>query len=60
LWLVLSSIVDLLIITTLATHGIAMASVPMSFVACEFAAAVVLFLIFDTVKIYAFPILGLS
>jgi H+-transporting ATPase len=60
LWLVISSIADLLIITTLATRGIAMASVPMSFVACEFGAAVVLFLILDTVKIYAFPRLGLS
>jgi H+-transporting ATPase len=60
LWLVISSIADLLIITTLATRGIAMASVPMSFVACEFGAAVALFLILDTVKIYAFPRLGLS
>jgi len=60
LWLVISSIADLLLITTLATRGIAMASVPMSFVACEFGAAVVLFLILDTVKIYAFPRLGLS
>ena len=60
LWLVISSIADLLIITTLATRGIAMASVPMSFVACEFGAAVVLFLILDTVKIYAFPRLGVT
>jgi H+-transporting ATPase len=59
-WLVISSFADLLIITTLATRGIAMAAVPMSFVACEFAAAVALFLILDTVKIYAFPLLGLS
>jgi H+-transporting ATPase len=59
-WLVISSIADLLIITTLATRGIAMASIPMAFVACEFAGAIALFLILDTVKICTFARLGLT
>jgi H+-transporting ATPase len=59
-WLVISSIADLFIITTLATRGIAMASVPMSIVACEFAGAIALFLILDTVKICTFARLGLT
>jgi hypothetical protein len=49
----MSSIADLLIISTLATRGIAMASLPMSIVACEFAATIAFFLILDTVKILA-------
>jgi H+-transporting ATPase len=59
-WLVMSSIADLLIITTLATCGIAMAPLPMSVVAAEFAAAIALFLVLDTVKIPVFGRLGLS
>jgi H+-transporting ATPase len=59
-WLVMSSIADLLIISTLATRGIAMAPLPMSVVACEFAAAIIFFLIMDTVKIPIFARFGLS
>jgi H+-transporting ATPase len=59
-WLVISSIADLFIITTLATRGIAMASVPLSIVAFEFAGAIALFLILDTVKICTFARLGLT
>jgi len=59
-WVVMSSIADLLIISTLATRSIAMAPLPMSVVACEFAAAIAFFLILDTVKIPAFARLGLS
>ena len=59
-WLVMSSIADLLIISTLATHGIAMAPLPMWVVACELAAAIVFFLILDVVKIPVFARLGLT
>jgi H+-transporting ATPase len=59
-WLVISSIADVLIITTLATRGIAMASVPMAFVAYEFAGAIALFFILATVKICTFSRLGLT
>ncbi len=59
-WLVMSSIADLLIISTLATRGIAMAPLPISVVACEFAAAIAFFLILDAVKIPVFVRLGLS
>jgi len=60
IWLVMSSIADLLIISALATRGIAMAPLSMSVVACEFAAAIVFFLVLDTVKIPVFARLGLS
>ena len=60
IWLVLSSIADLLIISTLAIRGIAMAPVSSSLVASEFAAAIVFFLILDVVKIPVFARLGLT
>jgi H+-transporting ATPase len=59
-WLVLSSTADVLIITVLASRGIAMASLPLSTVACEFAAAVVFGLILDGVKIPVFVRLGIA
>jgi H+-transporting ATPase len=59
-WLVMSSIADLLIISTLATRGLAMAPLPISVVACEFAAAIAFFLILDVGKIPVFARLGLS
>ena len=59
-WLVMSSIADLLIISTLATRGIAMAPLSMSVVACEFAAAIAFSLILDGIKIPAFSRLGIS
>jgi H+-transporting ATPase len=60
LWLVLSSIADILIITVLANRGIAMAPLPLSVLACEFAAAIVFGAILDAVKIPVFARLQLS
>ena len=60
MWLVMSSIVDILIISTLATLGIAMVPIPVSVVACEFAAAIAFFAILDVVKIPVFARLGIS
>jgi H+-transporting ATPase len=50
----MSSVADVLIISTLAVRGIAMAPLPVSVVACEFAAAIVFGLILDGVKIPVF------
>ena len=47
----MSSVVDLLIISTLAPFGIAMAPLPLSVLAGEFVAAMVFGLILDGVKI---------
>jgi H+-transporting ATPase len=55
IWLVLSSIVDILIISTLAALGIAMAPLPIAVIAGEFAAAIAFGLVLDVVKI---PILA--
>ena len=60
IWLVLSSVADLLIISTLATCGIAMAPLPVSVLAAEFAAAVIFGLILDGVKIPVFAHLKIS
>jgi H+-transporting ATPase len=54
IWLVLSSVADVFIISTLAIRGIAMAPLPLSVVAGEFAAAVVFGLLLDGVKIPVF------
>jgi len=51
LLLVLSSVADVLIITTLAVLGIAMAPLPIAVVACEFAAAIAFGVVLDVVKI---------
>jgi len=59
-WMILSSVADLLIISTLAIGGIAMAPLPVSVVAGEFAAAVVFGLILDGVKIPIFACLKIS
>jgi H+-transporting ATPase len=53
-------VADLLIISTLATFGIAMAPLPVSVVVGEFGAAVVFGLILDGVKIPVFARLGIS
>jgi len=58
--LILSSVADLLIISTLAIGGIAMAPLPVSVVAGEFAAALAFGLILDGVKIPIFARLGIS
>jgi len=50
-WLVLSSVADVLIISTLATFGIAMAPLPLGVIAAEFGAALAFGAILDLVKI---------
>jgi H+-transporting ATPase len=59
-WLVSSSIADLLIISTLAIFGIAMAPLPWPVVAGEFAAAVAFALFLDGIKIPIFARLKIS
>src|ERR1700677_1209403 len=59
-WLVLSSIADILIISVLAVRGIAMAPLPASVLACEFGAAIIFGLILDGVKIPVFVRLAIS
>jgi H+-transporting ATPase len=59
-WLVVSSVADVLIISTLAIGGIAMAPLPVSVVAGEFAAAIVFGLILDVIKIPVFARLHIS
>jgi H+-transporting ATPase len=51
IWLVLSSAADVLIISTLATFGIATAPLPLAVIATEFGAAVVFGAVLDMVKI---------
>jgi H+-transporting ATPase len=53
-------VADILIISTLAVRGIAMAPLPVSVLLCEFAAAIVFGLILDGVKIPVFARLGVS
>jgi H+-transporting ATPase len=60
LWLVLSSIADVLIISTLAIGGIAMAPLPLTIVACELAAALVFGLLLDGIKIPIFKYLQIT
>jgi H+-transporting ATPase len=60
MWVVLSSVADLAIISTLASRGIAMAPLPFIVVACEFAAALVLAAILNGVKIPVFARLSIS
>ncbi len=59
-WLVTCSLADILIISTLAIRGIAMAPVSLSVVAVEFAAAIAFGLVLDGVKIPVFVRLGIS
>jgi H+-transporting ATPase len=60
IWLVLSSVADLLIISTLANCGIAMASLPLRILGGEFAAAVAFGLVLNFVKIPVFARLKIS
>jgi H+-transporting ATPase len=55
MWLVLSSVADVAIITVLAHRGIAMAPLSLSILGCEFAATALFGLILDAIKI---PILS--
>ena len=59
-WLVLSSVADVLIISTLAAMGIAMAPLPVAIIACEFAAAIAFGAVLDVVKISVFARLRIS
>jgi H+-transporting ATPase len=58
--LVLSSIADVLIISSLAAFGIAMAPLPIAVIAGEFAAAIAFGAILDVVKIPVFARLRIS
>jgi H+-transporting ATPase len=60
IWLVLSSVADVLIISTLATFGIAMAPLPIAVIASEFGAAIAFGAILDVVKIPVFGRLRIS
>jgi H+-transporting ATPase len=60
LWLVLSSVADVLIISTLAASGIAMAPLPIAIIASEFAAAIAFGVVIDLVKIPVFARLRIS
>jgi H+-transporting ATPase len=60
IWLVLSSVADVLIISTLAVYGIAMAPLSLAVVACEFTAAIAFGLVMDMVKIPVFASLRIS
>ena len=60
IWLVLSSVADILIISTLATFGIAMAPLPLSVIATEFGAAIAFGAILDVVKTPVFARLRIS
>jgi H+-transporting ATPase len=60
IWLVLSSVADVLIISTLALLGIAMAPLPAQVIACEFAAAIVFGVLLDVIKIPVFDRLRIA
>jgi H+-transporting ATPase len=60
IWLLVSSIADLLIASTLAVGGIAMTPLPLRLVACTLVAAAVFAIILDLVKVPVFRRLGVS
>jgi len=60
IWLVLSSVADILIISTLAALGIAMAPLPIAVTASEFAAVIAFGAILDVVKIPIFARVRIS
>jgi H+-transporting ATPase len=59
-WIVLSSVANILIISTMAVRGLVMAPIPLSVVACEFAAAIGFFVLLDMLKIPVFARLRIS
>jgi H+-transporting ATPase len=59
-WLVLSSVADILIISTLAFLGIAMAPLPVAIIAAEFGAALAFGVVMDLIKIPVFARLRIS
>jgi H+-transporting ATPase len=60
LWLVLSSVADVLIISTLAGFGIAMARLPVTVIAGEFGAAIAFGAVLDLLKIPVLARLSIS
>jgi H+-transporting ATPase len=60
IWLILSSVADLSIASTLAIAGIAMAPLPMLMVVGVFAAAIVFAVVLDLVKVPVFRRLGIT
>lgn len=60
MWLVMSTVADITIISTLAIGGIAMAPLPPVVIASEFAAALAFGAILDGIKIPVFARLGIS
>jgi H+-transporting ATPase len=60
IWLVLSSVADVLIISALAVYGVAMAPLSLAVVACEFTAAIAFGVVLDVVKIPLFARLRIS
>jgi H+-transporting ATPase len=60
IWLVLSSVADVAIISTLAALGIAMAPLPIAIIAGEFAAAITFGAILDVIKIPIFARLQIA
>jgi H+-transporting ATPase len=60
LWLIVSSIADLLIASTLAVGGILMTPLPASIVAGTLAAAAVFAVILDLLKVPVFRRLGIT
>ena len=60
LWLLFSSVVDILIISALAVFGLAMKSLSLEIVASEFAAAIVFWVVLSWVKLPVFSRLGIS
>ena len=59
-WLVFSSVVDVLIISTLALLGIAMTRLPIAIITGEFVAAIIFGVVMDLVKIPLFARLHIS
>ena len=56
----LSSVADVLIISTLTVRGIGKTPLPVAVIACEFAAAIAFGLILDVAKIPVFARLGID
>ena len=59
-WLLVSSVADILIASTLAIGGIAMAPLPAWVVACTLAAAAAFAILLDLVKVPVFRRLGIA
>ena len=60
IWLVLSSIADILIISTLAAFGFAVAPLPIAVIAGALAAAIAFGIVLDVIKIPVFARLRIS